>query len=148
MRFDDHLAPDLIVVCDEDKLGIILGNLIENAVAHSAPDTVVECSGGATPAGTELRLVNTAKDLELADIGHIFDRFWRKDVARSDRSHIGLGLSIARGFCDLLGIRLSVDLREGRLFHALIVLPAAAPPNESPVISSKSKNLPSSIKHE
>ncbi len=148
LRFDDHLAPDLIVVCDEDKLGIILGNLIENAVAHSVPDTVVECSGGATPAGTELRLVNTAKDLELADIDHIFDRFWRKDVARSDRSHIGLGLSIARGFCDLLGIRLSVDLREGRLFHALIVLPAAALPNESPVISSKSKNLPSSIKHE
>lgn len=69
----------------------------------------------------ELRLVNIAKDLERADLAHVFDRFWRKDAARSDRSHVGLGLSIARELCELLGIRLSVDLREGRRFEARIV---------------------------
>ena len=137
LRFDDRLAPGLAVECDEDKLGIIVRNLVENAVAHSPPDTVVECHGAATPDGVELRLVNTAKDLERADLAHVFDRFWRKDAARSDRSHIGLGLSIARGLCEMLGIRLSVDLREGRLFEARLVFPAPAPAKESPVVSSK-----------
>ena len=138
LQFDDRLAPDLAVECDEDKLGIIVRNLVENAVAHSEPGTVVECRGGATPDGTELRLVNTAKDLERADLAHVFDRFWRKDAARSDRNHIGLGLSIARGLCEVLGIRLSVDLREGRLFEARLVFPAPAPPKEFPAALSES----------
>ena len=138
LRFEDRLASELTVECDEDKLGIIVRNLIENAVAHSEPGTVVECSGETTPDGTELRLVNTAKDLERADLAHVFDRFWRKDAARSDRSHIGLGLSIVRGLCDLLGVKLSVDLREGRLFEARLLFPATALPQEFPAALSKS----------
>jgi two-component system sensor histidine kinase QseC len=128
LRFDDRLPPDLTVECDEDKLGIVVRNLVENAVAHSEPGTAVECSGDTPPGGVELRLVNTAKDLERADLAHVFDRFWRKDTARSDRRHIGLGLSIARGLCDVLGIRLSVDLRDGRRFEARLIFPAPAPP--------------------
>ena len=95
-------------------------------------------SGGAIPNGTELRLVNTAKDLERADLDHIFDRFWRKDAARSDRSHIGLGLSIARAMCELLGLRLSVDLREDRLFEAGIVFPPPGPAHNSLAAFSES----------
>jgi signal transduction histidine kinase len=135
LQFEDRLASDFAVECDEDKLGIILHNLVENAVAHGTPGTVVECGGGATPGGTELRLVNTAKDLERADPDHVFNRFWRKDAARS---HSGLGLSIARGLCEMLGIRLSVDLREGRLFEARLIFPAPAPPKEFPVALSES----------
>lgn len=138
LRFENHLAPGLSVECDEDKLGVVVRNLVENAVAHSEPGTVVECSGGETSGGAELRLVNTAKDLESADLAHVFDRFWRKDTARSDRSHIGLGLSIARELSELMGIRLSVDLLEGRRFQARLVFPAAVESKESPVALSKS----------
>ena len=138
LQFDDRIAPDLAVECDEDKLGIIVRNLVENAVAHGEPGTVVECSGGATPGGTELRLVNAAKDLERSDLDHVFDRFWRKDAARSDRSHIGLGLSIARELSELMGIRLSVDLREGRLFDVRLVFPEPTSTGEFPVALSKS----------
>ena len=138
LQFDDRLTPELSVECDEDKLGIIARNLVENAVAHSEPGTVVECSGGESPGGMELRLVNTAKDLERADLDHVFDRFWRKDAARSDRSHSGLGLSIARALCELLGLRLTVELREGRLFEARLVFPAPPPPKEFSVVLSKS----------
>ena len=122
LRFDERIAPDLTVESDGDKLEIIIRNLMENAVAHSEPGTVVECRADAL----ELRLANTAKDLDRADLEHIFDRFWRKDAARTDRSHSGLGLSIARGLCEMLGLRLSVDLSEGRRFEARIVLPNPA----------------------
>jgi signal transduction histidine kinase len=138
LQFDDRIALDLAVECDEDKLGIIVRNLVENAVAHGEPGTVVECSGGATPGGTELRLVNAAKDLERSDLDHVFDRFWRKDAARSDRSHIGLGLSIARELSELMGIRLSVDLREGRLFEVRLVFPEPTSTGEFPVALRKS----------
>ncbi len=122
LRFDEHIAPELTVESDADKLEIIVRNLMENAVVHSEPGTVVECRADAM----DLRLANVAKDLDRADLDHIFDRFWRKDAARTDRSHIGLGLSIARGLCEMLGLRLSVDLREGRRFEVRIVFPNPA----------------------
>ena len=123
LGFHEDIAPDLAVECDPDKLEIILRNLMENAVAHSEPGTAVECAATAPPDGVELRITNTAKDLDRADLEHIFDRFWRKDTARTDRSHTGLGLSIARGLCELLGLRLSVDLLEGRRFETRIAFP-------------------------
>ena len=126
LQFAADFPADLAVECDPDKLELIVRNLVENALAHSEPGTPVNCSGVATSGGTELRLTNTAKDLDRADLEHIFDRFWRKDTARTDRTHVGLGLSIARGLCELLGLQLSVDLREGRLFEARLVFPASA----------------------
>ena len=154
LRFDGDIAPDLAVECDADKLEIILRNLMENAVAHSEPETAVECAATKTSDGVELRLTNTAKDLDRADLEHIFDRFWRKDAARTDRSHIGLGLSIARGLCELLGLRLSVDLREDRRFEARVVFPAnpsqfptaqraeTSQPRATPWVSDDEKHQP------
>ncbi len=129
LRFEERIAPDLTVECDRDQLEIILRNLMDNAVAHSEPGTLVDCAATATPDGVELQLTNTARDLERADLEHIFDRFWRKDAARTDRSHTGLGLSIARGLCELLGLRLAVYLREDRRFEARIVFPARSKNN-------------------
>jgi two-component system sensor histidine kinase QseC len=126
LQFDERIEPALTVESDQDKLEIILRNLIENAVAHSEEDTLVECSGSVTADGMELRLVNTAKDLERADLDHIFNRFWRKEVSRTNRRHIGLGLSIVKALCDVLGLRTKVDLREGRIFEVSILFQSPA----------------------
>ena len=126
LEFIASIAPGITVESDGDQLAMILRNLMENAVVHSAPDTVVECSAAANPVGAELRLVNTAPDQTRADLDHVFDRLWRKDAARTDRRHLGLGLSIARALCDRLGIRLEVALREGQRFEARLVFPASS----------------------
>ena len=138
LRFDDRIPPDLTVECDEDKLGIAVFNLVENAVAHSEPGTVVSCGGGPTATGVELWFANTARDLEPADLEHVFDRFWRKDTARSDRRHIGLGLSITRSLCELLQVRLHVDLSRDQLFKASMTFPAPARPKLEPAALSQS----------
>ena len=118
LRLDERIEPGLTIETDADKLEMILRNLLENAIAHGEPGTVVECVAASSPDGVELRLVNTARDLAPSDLAHVFDRFWRKDAARSDRQHIGLGLSIARALCESLGIRLSVALLDGQRFQA------------------------------
>jgi signal transduction histidine kinase len=121
LRFDERIEPSLTVESDPDKLEIILRNIIENAVAHSLEGTLIDCSGSVTAEGIELRLVNTAKDLEQADLDHIFNRFWRKEVSRTNRRHVGLGLPIVKALCDLLSLPLKVDLREGRIFEISIL---------------------------
>ena len=135
LRFENHVPATLTVACDVDNLGIIVRNLLENAVAHSDPGTVIKCDGNKDASGTELWLANSAVKLERADLDHVFDRFWRKDAARSDRNHVGLGLSITRALCQALDIGLKVDLTEGRLFEVRITFPAAPAarrPEESP----------------
>jgi len=138
LQFHERVAAEITVECDEDILEIILRNLMDNAVAHSAPGTVVECVGIATPAGAELRLSNTVNDLEPADLDHIFDRFWRKEESRTDRYHSGLGLSIVKAYCEMLGLRLRVDLRDDRTFVASIFFPAPDSTGNSPLSLSQS----------
>ena len=117
------IPPDLVIECDEDILRLILRNLMENAISHREPGTPVEGTAVSNSNGVELRLTNTAWDLEPADLAHVFDRFWRKDEARTDRRHIGLGLSISRALCEMLGLRLDVALIDGGRFQASIIFP-------------------------
>ena len=123
LRFVEGISSELIVESDADQLALILRNLMENAAAHSEPGTRVECSAEGTPDGVVLQLVNTARDLERADLDHLFDRFWRKEASRTDRRPAGLGLSIARSLCAALGVRLLVELHEGQRFEARLHFP-------------------------
>jgi two-component system sensor histidine kinase QseC len=124
LQFAASIASDLTVECDEEKLGILVRNLLENAVTHSPPGESVECSAGPKGDGAELRIANTAQDLDPADLVHVFDRFWRKDSSRTDRRHAGLGLPIARELSTMLGLKLEVDLRDGQLFEARLFFPS------------------------
>ena len=42
--------------------------------------------------------VSNGADLSPEDCSHLFERFWRKEAARSARGHVGLGLPLAQGF--------------------------------------------------
>ena len=58
--------------------------------------------GNRTIDGISLRLENRTDELTETDLPHLFEPFWRKDTARSDRHHHGLGLALAAEFAALL----------------------------------------------
>jgi len=43
----------------------------------------------------------------------LFERFWRKDAARSSPDHCGLGLAVSRAFARQLGCCLDASLNGG-----------------------------------
>lgn len=107
-------VPDrLALVTDREKLGLILSNLFSNAVSHGTPGGTVTCSAVAAGAEIALRVANPTDALTAADLPRIFDRFWRKDTARSDDRHAGLGLSLVAALCELLGFTREASLRDG-----------------------------------
>jgi two-component system sensor histidine kinase QseC len=91
---------------DPTLLRMIVGNLIANAVEY-APDR-----GQIRVAGNEsqLDISNTTDQLTREDLPHLFDRFWRKDAARTHDGHSGLGLTLARSATTALGLELSAEM--------------------------------------
>ena len=47
--------------------------------------------------------ITTRGDLTDYDIKHIFERFYKKDIARNARGNSGLGLTITRLFTERMG---------------------------------------------
>lgn len=114
---ENGIDPTLHLDTDPHKLGQILYNLLSNAVQYSPPDSVIACSSERTSGGPwELRFSNPTKAIEQEDLRHIFERFWRKDAARTAGGHAGLGLSIVQALAETLGIQVAAELSEDKLF--------------------------------
>jgi two-component system sensor histidine kinase QseC len=92
----------------------ILANLLGNAVEYSPAGSQVQIRFQGANGNFELQVSNAADNLKPEDIPQLFDRFWRKDPARTGAEHLGLGLSLAKSFAALLGYQLSASLSEAR----------------------------------
>ncbi|HSS77462.1 MAG TPA: ATP-binding protein [Thermoanaerobaculia bacterium] len=113
MAFRLEVPEGLLLVTDREKLALILSNLFANAVAYGSPGSAVRCLGETTPSGFALSVSNSTADLVEDDLPRIFDRFWRKDAARSDGQHAGLGLALVAALCERLDLGKAARLQEG-----------------------------------
>lgn len=93
----------------------ILANLLDNAVEYSPEAGDVRIEAREDGGSFALTISNTAKNLNAEDIGHLFERFWRKDSARSDGRHSGLGLPLTRAFAEQLGLRVQASLGDSSI---------------------------------
>jgi two-component system sensor histidine kinase QseC len=111
IELDLDIPAGLVLVTDRDKLDLILSNLFANAVAYGVPGRPVACSAAVSGRDFALRIANATEELTPADLPRLFDRFWRKDAARSGGQHAGLGLSLVGALCELLGFKREARLR-------------------------------------
>jgi two-component system sensor histidine kinase QseC len=112
-----HCAADAEVTTDPTLLEPLCRILFENALEYTA-------SGGSVTVCTrahELVVSNGPVALEPADLTHLFERFWRKDDARSESGHSGLGLAVAAELARVLGHQLVPSLDATRMFHMRVV---------------------------
>jgi two-component system sensor histidine kinase BaeS len=89
---------EAIHICaDPDRLRQMLGNLVVNAVRATAPGGAVRLSAARDDISVTIRVRDTGTGIPVADLPHLFDRFWRADAARGRTTGgSGLGLAIAR----------------------------------------------------
>ena len=108
-----EIPEELLLETDRAMLAMILDNILANAVEHTPPGGSVRVRVGSADDQFVTAVANTADGLGPDDLPHLFDRFWRKDTARSGSDHCGLGLSLAKAFADRLGLTLRADLEGG-----------------------------------
>jgi len=108
----------------EDSLTELSRILIENAIKYSGKSKNVEVK---TKSGGIFEVKDFGIGIPLADIPHIFERFYRAESSRSKEKidGYGLGLSIAKSIVDKLGGKIKVVSQEGKGSTFIVQIPVA-----------------------
>jgi two-component system sensor histidine kinase QseC len=117
LEFRQQVSPALELETDPDKFALMVANLLGNAVAYSPPGTAVVCASEERDGRASIRFSNRTDNLEPEDLPVMFDRFWRKEEARTGGKSVGLGLSLVRAMADLLDMEVVTRLDRDRTFH-------------------------------
>jgi signal transduction histidine kinase len=107
LAFHCQVPADAKADTDPVLLRSILTSLVDNAVEYTPAGGSVDVEAGTENGRLTLRVCNTVQNLEERDLPHLFERFWRKDAARTADGHTGLGLSLAQTFARALGCELT-----------------------------------------
>jgi two-component system OmpR family sensor kinase len=129
-------AEPVFVDGDHGRLRQLVMNLATNAVKYTPRGGRVALTLSQTNAAISISVRDTGIGIAPGDVGRVFDRFWRADIARSrtgEQTGFGLGLSIARWIAEAHGGSIAVTSRPGRGSVFTVTLPKASPP---PVIVS------------
>ena len=105
-------SPILIL---EDDLYQITFNLVENGIKYNRPGGTLTVSLARDNDTAILRVADTGVGIPEDAIGHLFERFYRVDKARSRKSGgSGLGLAIVRNMVERNGGSISVESTHGK----------------------------------
>ncbi|MGI8458090.1 MAG: sensor histidine kinase [Propionibacteriaceae bacterium] len=100
----------VLLAVDRDKIIGVLRNLVDNAVRAAGDRGQVVIDVRAGPTGAELMIMDSGPGVAPADRERIFERLVRLDHDRGrDSGGSGLGLSIARGWAEAHGGRLTCE---------------------------------------
>ena len=122
LRLVPDLAPDAsTVLADATALRQVLGNLVDNAVRHTATGEVV-LFARRHERGVLLGVRDTGVGIAPEHLPRIFERFYRVDPARSrEEGGTGLGLAIVKHLVEAHGgrVRAESELGAGTTITAL-----------------------------
>lgn len=98
------------VEADGRRLEQVFANLMDNAIYHSAPGSVVTVSARAVDGVVQIAVHNTGSHIAEDDLPRVFERFYQIDRARTRREgHTGLGLAIAAEVIEAHGGRIEAS---------------------------------------
>ena len=114
------------VLGDPDRLEQVLQNLTSNAIRHTPPGGRIELRAAPLGSSIHLTVSDTGVGIPPEHLPRVFDRFYRGNSDRADRSGSGLGLSIAKAITERHGGAISVTSRAGEtVFDVALPLPGS-----------------------
>jgi len=118
--------PNQHLTADYDRLNQVLSNLISNAMRHTLEGGTIfiETGSGSSPErSVRIMIKDTGAGISSEDLPFIFDRFWRADKSRSERTHSGLGLAITKQLIHAHGGTIEAQSEVGTGTTFIIELP-------------------------
>ena len=119
ISIETQIIQDSSILIIEDDLYQIIFNLVENGIKYNVPGGKLFVILDRQDDNAIVKVKDTGVGIPHDSVGHVFERFYRVDKARSRKSGgSGLGLSIVRNMVERNGGRISVEstVGEGSLF--------------------------------
>jgi len=101
------------ITADRNRLQLLLGNLLDNALKYTPNDGRVEMAAEFLPDEVRITVRDTGIGIDTDDLPRIWDRLYRADKSRSQRG-LGLGLSMVKAFVEAHGGKATVTSQPGR----------------------------------
>jgi signal transduction histidine kinase len=117
-----HGDERVVVAADAPRLRQVLGNVLDNAVKNSPPDTPIEVSVARVDGEGRVAVRDHGSGIAVADRERIFDKYTRAGASLSRGT--GLGLYLARQIVQAHGGRIWVEDTEGPGTTIVFSLPA------------------------
>lgn len=114
---------------DKASLVSLIKILLDNAIKYSPENTEIIVSSEIEDKNLILAVSDKGFGIKASDLPHIFDRFYRADLSRSNQnvSGYGLGLSIAKKIVDFHHGKIEVESTPSKGSTFTIKLPLAQP---------------------
>ncbi len=111
--FRNLVPEDAALTTDRERLRLVLGNLLANAVEYTESGGWIEV---ASLPGSALEVADSGPMIPAAQLERVFDRLWRGDDARADADgvHCGIGLALSRSLCTCLALSLEASSTDER----------------------------------
>ena len=115
-QLDDRITEGLTVSGDAAQLTQLIGILLDNGIKYAPEGSFVRLDLCARDRQAVLTVENGGEPIPPEQLPHLFERFYRADISRSDHGSFGLGLSIAQSIVHNHGgtVRAESDLRSTR----------------------------------
>ena len=120
----DRPAEPVTARVDAALIGLALDQLLDNAMRHTPPDTVIEVAVIRTERGAALEIADGGPGVPEALLPHLFERFYRADAARGRNGGPGLGLAVVAAISDLHGGRVWAEPGRPAGLRVVLDLPA------------------------
>ena len=125
ISIEKQIVEDCSILIIEDDLYQIIFNLVENGIKYNVPGGKLTVILERQDDNAVLRVKDTGVGIPEESIGHLFERFYRVDKARSRKSGgSGLGLSIVRNMVERNGGSIQVESVIGQGSMFTLIFPA------------------------
>lgn len=125
VALDTEVASGVIIRGDEQQIGLLVRNLVDNAIRYTPPEGSVNVRVFPHDREAVLEVEDTGAGIPLNAQSRVFERFFRVDEDRSRGSGgTGLGLSIVKHVAEMHGghVSLQSELGEGSTFRVRLPL--------------------------
>lgn len=96
LKFNIDLPENIKIYADGSLFARVLNNLLKNAIAYSYRNSVIKITARVGKNSIQLFVENDGDVISEQELKLIFEKFYRRDQARSQSAGAGLGLAIAR----------------------------------------------------
>lgn len=117
-----NITPDIMINCDVDKMQRVFDNLLRNAVNYSFDNEVIEITVLQDDDYIRVKFANHGNDIPEEKLEHIFQQFYRLDVARNaGNGGAGLGLAIAKEIVELHNGSIYAKSKDGIIEFEVVI---------------------------